>query len=296
MSSTLLWERMEERIARKVRRFAGVAGVAVKDLTGGQTLSINGDEVFPTASTIKIHVLTQLLARAERGELDLDQPMRITPEMHVPGSGVLASMERDVELTVLDVAVLMIIVSDNTATNLCIDMAGIDDTNALLRDLGLTETTLRRKMQDRAAIARSDENVATPAECVAMLEHLQAGRPSPWVAEQCLSIIKKSKASPLSQAIPAGIPLANKPGGMDRVRCDAGIVYLPNRPYAIAVMTKFALGNVQQQDRFIVDVASTVHKTMTALDNDQRLRPGRAREPIGDATRRPAPAMPSAPA
>ena len=267
MSSTLLWERLEKRVARKVRKFAGVAGVAVKDLTSGQTLSINGDEVFPTASTIKIHILTQLLARAERGELDINDTMRITSDMHVPGSGVLASMERDVELSILDVAVLMIIVSDNTATNLCIDMAGIDGTNALLRDLGLTKTMLRRKMQDKAAVARNDENVSTPAECVAMLEHLQAGRPSPWVAEQCLSIIKKSKASPLSQVVPTGTPLANKPGGMDRVRCDAGIVYLPNRPYAIAVMTKFALGTVPQQDRFIVDVASTVHNSMVALDS-----------------------------
>ena len=266
MNSTLLWQRMEERVARKIGKFAGVACVAVKDLTGGQTLSVNGDEVFPTASTIKIHILTQLLAKAERGELDLDQTMRITSDIHVPGSGVLAAMERDVELTVLDVAVLMIIVSDNTATNLCIDMAGIEGTNALLRDLGLTATTLRRKMQDKAAVARNDENVSTPIECVAMLELLQAGRPSPGVAEQCLSILKKSKASPLSQVVPTGTPLANKPGGMDRVRCDAGIVYLPNRPYAIAVMTKFALGTVQQQDRFIVDVADTVHRTMTALD------------------------------
>ena len=267
MSSTLLWERLEKRVSRKVRKFAGVAGVAVKDLNGGQTLSINGDEVFPTASTIKIHILTQLLARAERGELDINETMRITSDVHVPGSGVLASMERDVELSILDVAVLMIIVSDNTATNLCIDMAGIEGTNALLRDLGLTKTMLRRKMQDKAAVARNDENVSTPAECVAMLEHLQAGRPSPWVAEQCLSIIKKSKASPLSQVVPTGVPLANKPGGMDRVRCDAGIVYLPNRPYAIAVMTKFALGTVPQQDRFIVDVASTVHQSMLALDS-----------------------------
>ena len=266
MSSTLLWQRLEEKIIRKVGKFAGVAGVAVKDLAGGQALSVNGDEVFPTASTIKIHILTQLLSKAERGELDLDQTMRITSDVHVPGSGVLASMERDVELSILDVAVLMIIVSDNTATNLCIDMAGIEGTNALLRDLGLTATTLRRKMQDKAAVARNDENVSTPVECVAMLEHLREGRPSPWVAEQCLSILKKSKSSSLSQVVPTGIPLANKPGGMDRVRCDAGIVYLPNRPYAIAVMTKFALGTVQQQERFIVDLAKTVHQTMVALD------------------------------
>ena len=83
----------------------------------------------------------------------------------------------------------MIIVSDNTATNLCIDMAGIEGTNALLRDLGLTATTLRRKMQDKAAVARNDENVSTPVECITMLEHLQAKADPPpaWRSSACPS-------------------------------------------------------------------------------------------------------------
>ena len=266
MSKNWFWQRLEDKAGHMVEGFPGVAGVYVKDLKRGQVIAVRGDEEFPTASTIKIHVLTQLLARVERGELDLDQKIAVTPEMVVPGGGVITHLEGEVELSLLDIAILMIIVSDNTATNLCIDLAGIEATNALLRELGLKRTTLRRKMQDHAAVARNDENIATPAECVAMLETLYDGKPTPWVAERCLSILKKPKRGPLNRALPVEVPLANKPGGMERVRCDAGIVYLPRRPYAIAVMTKFSLLDALDHERFIIDVVQLVHETMAALD------------------------------
>jgi beta-lactamase class A len=266
MNSNWLWQRLQDRVRCTVEEFPGVAGVCVKDLNGGQRIDVRSDEVFPTASTIKIHVLTQLLIRVERGELDLDQMIRLTPDVHVPGSGVLAHLEGPVALSLLDVAILMVIVSDNTATNLCIDLAGMEATNALIEELGLERTRLRRKMQDHAAVARDEENVATPWECVAMLERLYEGRPTPWVAERCLSILKKPKNGFLNRAVPIDVPLANKPGGMERVRCDAGIVYLPRRPYAVAVMTKFGLVDPVEQERFVVDVARLVHETMVALD------------------------------
>lgn len=266
MSSKWLWRRLEDRVGQMVEEFPGVAGVCVKELKRENGFAIRGDEEFPTASTIKIHILTQLLVRVERGELDLGQKIKLTPEMHLPGSGVLAYLEGEVELSLQDIAILMIIVSDNVATNLCIELAGIDATNALLREMGLTHTTLRRKMQDNAAFARNEENTSTPAECVAMLEQLFRGEPTPKVAERCLSILKKPKRSPLNRAIPPGVLVANKPGGMERVRCDAGIVYLPRRPYAIAVMTKFSLVDALDHELFIIDMARLIHETMVALD------------------------------
>lgn len=261
----LLWQRLEHQLTPLVAAFPGAAGVAVKDLTTGDSLALNADTVFPTASTIKIHVLTQLLTRAERGELDLNQMLHLTPELRIPGSGVITYLEGELSLSLLNVAILMITVSDNTATNICIDLAGIDATNALLRSLGFEQTTLRRKMQDPGAITRNDENVATPAECVAMLEALYAGRPSPAVAERVLSILKKWKSGILNRALPPDIPVANKPGGMERVRCDAGIVYLPGRPYAVCVMTSFAQCEPPDQEHFIISVARQVHQTMVAL-------------------------------
>ena len=267
MSNKRLWKRLEERLTRKIEGFAGVAGVSVKDLTRGDAVSVHGGEEFPTASTIKIHILTRLLSRAEAGEIDLGERIKITPEKHGAGSGVLHYMENEPDVSVLDVAILMIIVSDNTATNMCIDWAGIEATNALLGEMGLTATKLRRKMMDSEAIHRGDENVSTPNELVAMLEMLHQGKPSPKVAEQVLRIISKPKSAPLNRAVPSNLVVANKPGGMERVRCDAGIVFLGDRPYAIAVMTKFGLEDAIRQEGFIVDLVQDVHQTMAVLDS-----------------------------
>ena len=267
MVNSAVWSGLEDRLRAIVDGFPGVLGVYVKELTRADAFGINADLEFPTASTIKIHILTQLLLRAERGELDLDEIMHIGPEMYVPGSGVVTYLEKGVDLTILNVAVLMIIVSDNTATNICIDLAGIDDTNDMVRGLGLSSTTLRRKMQDHEAVARNQENTATPADCVAMLEHLYNGRPTPGVARQCLEILKKPKGAALTIAIPEGVPLANKPGAMGGVRNDAGIVFLDRRPYAIAMMSTFGRTEPYLHDRALVDVARTVHETMVAIDS-----------------------------
>ncbi|MEM7124748.1 MAG: serine hydrolase [Chloroflexota bacterium] len=266
MSDTSFWQRLERQVNEQCDAFAGVMGVCVKELSGENSLHVRSDEIFPTASTIKIHVLTQLFMKAERGELDMAEKILVTKEMLTPGSGVLNYLDGEVELSILDLANLMIIVSDNTTTNLCIDMAGFDETNAMLSDLGLTETKLRRKMQDYEAVARDDENISTPAECVTMLEHLYHGRPTKQVAEQTLTILKKPNRGPIMRALP-GITVASKPGGMTRVRCDAGIVFLERRPYIIAVMTKYGLGHPLDHDMALNNVVRTVQETMVALDD-----------------------------
>ena len=140
MSSQLFWQNLQARLRPQMDAFPGVAGVAVRDVTDGGGLSLNGDEVFPTASTIKIHVLVQLLALAEAREVDMTEPIALDPSTVVQGSGILWHMTGPVTLSLRDITTLMILVSDNTATDIC-----IDGTNALLRSLGLTATTLRRK-------------------------------------------------------------------------------------------------------------------------------------------------------
>jgi beta-lactamase class A len=161
----------------------------------------------------------------------------------------------------------MIDVSDNTATNLCIDWATIDGVNAMLRRLGLTQTALRRKMQDGAAIERGDENVATPAELVELLRKLFHGEGlSPWVCQETLRILRKPKHGYLQPGLPEDIEMANKPGAMGRVRNDAAIVYLPRRPYALCVMTARGPADRIAQERFIAGIAEIVHERLSTLD------------------------------
>ncbi|MQF65361.1 serine hydrolase [SAR202 cluster bacterium AC-409-J13_OGT_754m] len=264
MANTILWDNLDRELGFMAKSFPGIAGIAVKPLIGNAFISINGDEIFPTASTIKIHVLTQLLRKAEKGVFNLNDVLDIRKHPLVQGSLITSSLEGPVSLSILNLAILMILVSDNLATNICIDLAGIAETNTMIRSLGLPKTTLSRKMQDKASIRKNNENISTPNECITFLELLKQGQPSPTVAERCISILTKPKTGPLNRAIP-NVPISNKPGTMGRVACDVGIVNLDNYPYYIAIMTKFGMLEALEQTQFLVDVAKTVHQTMQVI-------------------------------
>ena len=267
MSKERMWEQLNERVGEMIYTFPGIAGCCVKSMTDGNMISVNGDVEFPIASTIKIPILLQLLVLDEKSELDINELVDITPEVIYPGSGIISYLEGPVRLSILDIAILMIIVSDNTSTNLCIDYAGIDKTNDMLRSLGVDNITLRRKMQDTESVVANRENVGTPDDCVLLLEHLYNGKPTQNSAERCLSILKKTKKSILNRVIPPEIPLANKPGGMAKVRCDAGIVYLSRYPYAVSIQTSFSEIEPEDQESFIVELGSMIHSVMSVLDS-----------------------------
>src|SRR5205823_13033464 len=129
---------------------------------------------------------------------------------------------------------------DNTATNVLIDLLGIDAIAARLTALGMTATKLRRHMMDVGAARRGDENVSTPAEIVRLLEVISKGEGlSPAGREQAMALLKKPKASRLRRALPPAVEAADKPGELEGVRVDAGLVLAKNRPYIRCVMTTY---------------------------------------------------------
>ena len=274
MTNALLWSQLQDRVRDGLADLPGVAGFCLQDLATRDTMGWHEQEVFPVASTIKIPILVTLLDRAEKGELDLQERIALTPEVLVPGSGVLTYLEGPLDLSVLDIAQLMIMVSDNTATNLCIDWASMDATNALMGSLGLSQTRIRRKMQDHESVARNEENVSTPAEAVGLMRALYEGRPSSAVAEQALAILKKPNRGPIERAMEAGVAVSNKPGGMERVRCDAGIVWLQRHPYALALMSKFGMENPYRQENRLVAAVQLIHEYMVAIDRSSALGQG----------------------
>ncbi len=262
-----LWEHLKDRVAVRLDGFDGVAGICLKDLTTGAELAVNADGSFPTASTIKMHILAHLLERSAAGELDCLERITLDKDVAVPGSGVLTYLDDPVELTVRDVATLMIIVSDNTATNLCIDWATFEGVNKMLDRLKLTRTVLQRKMQDHDSVREGNENLSTPSEIVRFLEILHtADDLDPSVCEETLRILKKPKRGYMGPALPEDMVIASKPGGMDKIRNDAGIVYLARRPYAICVMTTYGLGDRRLAEKFIADTVHFIHGYMDMLD------------------------------
>jgi beta-lactamase class A len=265
MSDVKLWHRLQAILQARVDGFDGVAGLCLLDVKTGHQLAINGDESFPTASTIKIHLLAALNQLDHQKVLSMDQ--RVAIDRKVPGSGVLTYLDDAVDLSWRDVANLMIIVSDNTATNMVIDRLGYERMAAFFKAWGLNKTVLVRKMQEHDAVARNEENLSTPIDEVKMLKLLLDGSAlGPGVAQECIRVLKKPKRGFFAPGLPPDMLFANKPGAMDRVRNDAGIIFLPRRPYALTIMTKFGTMEAPVQERWIADTTREIHRFMTILD------------------------------
>ena len=237
----ILWQKLAATIQDEDRKLDGVLGVAILDLSTGRTFFLNADEVLPTASSIKIAILAELYHQAQQGKLKLTELYTLQSSDLVGGSGIARALTPGVtRLTLRDVAALMISVSDNSATNVIIDRVGMENVNTLLDSLGLTHTRLLRKMMDVQAAAEGRENVASPREMMLLLEALYRGKVlNKQLTEDFLNLLSVHKESYLPRPLPEDLRVANKPGELEGVRNDSGIVFTGNRPYVISVMTTF---------------------------------------------------------
>jgi len=237
----VLWQKLEATICGVDRNLDGVLGVAVLDLTTGQKYLFHADEVLPTASSIKIAILAELYHQAQQGKIKLDDLYTLQSSDLVGGSGVAGALTPGVtRLTLRDVAALMISVSDNSATNIIIDRVGMENVNALLDSLDLTHTRLRRKMMDVKAAAEGRENIATPREMMMLLEKLYRGKVlNKQFTEEFFNLLSIHKESYIPRELPEDLRVANKPGELEGVRNDSGIVFAGKRPYVISVMTTY---------------------------------------------------------
>lgn len=236
---------LEKQLTTQLRSISdsldGIVGVAIKDLSTGKAFFLNENEVFPQASSIKITILLEVLKQAEEGRLKLDEFINLTPEVKVGGGPILAFLGNpSLRISIKDLCILMVVLSDNTATNILIDRVGMKAVNDRLISLGLTQTKLRRKMMDLKAAEEGRENISTPLEMMTLLEKVWKGSVLlPASRQEFFNILALPKDSPLQQAVPEGIVVADKPGELEAVRCDSGVVFLKKHPYLICVMTTY---------------------------------------------------------
>jgi beta-lactamase class A len=252
-----LRSRFDRRLHDIVARVDGVVGYAILDVTSGDRFAYLERAVFPTASTIKLAIVYELFKQAEEGKLRFDQTLPLDRAKAVGGSGVLYQLGTPT-LSVRDYATLMVVLSDNTATNVLIDLVGMDNVARHMSSLGLAQTKLRRHMMDAAAARRGDENVSTPAEIVQLLQAIERDE------KDAIALLKKPKASRLRRGLPAGIETADKPGELEGVRVDAGIVYARNRPYIMCAMATY-LKSEEEGERAIEEMSRASYEYFSRL-------------------------------
>lgn len=232
----------------------GVVGYSVIDLDNDVRLSRRGDEKFPTASLIKVSILVTVYDLVARGLLSLSDPLTVLKIDQVPGSGILQHLHNGTTLTVQDAAWLMIIISDNTATNLLLDRIIIRRVWNKMDSLGLTQTRVHSKSFLRSSSVAMDSSVkyglgvTTPNEMTRLFEMLARGKAvNPSADSAMLDIMEHTNSDLMMQRFAGGVRTAHKSGETDQVRTECSLFYLRNRVVA-CVLTK-----ENQDTRWIVD-------------------------------------------
>jgi len=253
MPQPWVWSRLGEDLTRMAGEVDGRVGVFIQDLATGETFSLRGDESFPTASTIKLALLLELYRRKE-GVKPTDEYFLKAGD-RVEGSAILGQMAVGTRLTLRDLALFTVAVSDNTAANALIDRLGMDRVNATLEGLGLHGTRLRRKMMDGKAALEGRENIATPRELAGLLRLIHEGPAlTPAARADLMGLLETPKDGYLTRLLPEDLPVASKPGSLSGVRNDVGLVLLKDRPFVIAVMTSH-LRDERQGEAVIARIA-----------------------------------------
>lgn len=241
---------LRSALEARIAQHHGVVGLALLDPKTGETLSIRGDETFPTASVIKVPILVTLFHRIEtEKDLKLSDPIFLLASDQMPGSGILSVFDTPLQLTLGDAAKLMIAVSDNTGTNLVIDKLGIRHVNARMDSLGLPHTRLWAKVFQRSGTTIDPDSskkyglgVTTPNEMAKLLGMIYRGEAvSPEASKQMVAMLEEQRSGvqEIPRYMPADTKVAHKTGEDSDVRNDVAIVYNPKgRDYVLAIFTK----------------------------------------------------------
>jgi beta-lactamase class A len=262
---SVLWHKLELQIREIDAGLDGVMGVAIEDLSTGHTLFLNPEEVLPQASSIKIAVLAELYRQHQQGKLKLKDLYTVNAADLVPDSSIMGGLTPGVtRVTNRDLATMMVAVSDNSATNVLIDHVGMDNVNTFLDSLGLHQVRLRRKMMDLKAAGEGRENIATPREMMTLLDALFHNKVlNRDLTDDFFKVLATHKDSWIPRYLSEDLKIANKPGALEGVRNDSGVIFA-SRPYILCVMTTF-LRNERDGEEAIAQISLATYRMFDRL-------------------------------
>ncbi|HEV8590803.1 MAG TPA: serine hydrolase [Pyrinomonadaceae bacterium] len=236
---------LDNKIESALAGFQGKAWIYAKNLDSGKDYSLRSDEQTRTASTIKLAIMAETFHQVAQGKVKWDDEILLTKEKKQGGSGILFEFSDNTKLDLKTAVNLMIVVSDNTATNLVLDKVGTDNVNDFMDSLGLTDIKSMRKIGgggEAKAYADARNKLfglgrTSPMQMVRLLEMMDNGQlVSKEASAEMIAILKRQQLKDgIGRGVPDTIPVASKSGALDRFRADIGIVYTRRGRIAMAI-------------------------------------------------------------
>ncbi|MGV3489661.1 MAG: serine hydrolase [Tuberibacillus sp.] len=242
-----------KELAKKIESLTaeagGIWGIALEDLNKGESWKLNGGRVFYAASIIKLPIMAAVFACAARGDFRLTDSLTLKKDDLVGGSGILQHLSPNLELPIYDVITLMIIQSDNTATNMLIDLVGLEEIQRAMISLGMKDSTCYTKLMT-VPVEKPGRNMITANDVNHLLKLFATGQfVSLYACEQMIEIMKKQQ---FRDCLPSLLPeydfdivgirqnweFANKTGWVTGIRHDAGILYVGSKAMAMTVLSE----------------------------------------------------------
>ena len=272
-----------------LKGYQGDTAVAVYHFESDTHWSVRGDLVMPTASLIKLPVMVEAYRQVAIGNIKLDQAIELKKEDMVQGSGILTShFSPGTTISLRDAIRLMIVYSDNTATNLVVDAIGLMATTAAMKELGLVETQLNSKVFRRdlsIAPERSEKyglGSTTAVDMVNLLTKLKRCElASPEATESMLDhLINCDDKSRFPLLLPTQVKVAHKTGSVTRVRTDAGLLLGPGCTIALCVLTDnnkdIRWTDDNAGNKLCADIAKSVYEVLAPKINAEALSKSQA--------------------
>lgn len=294
---------LQQKLDATLVNLPGTFGVAIKNLETGESAFINGYSQFQLASTFKIPILVTLFRDVEEGKLSLSDRIGISEESYVPGSGILQEIDHGLKVTIKDLATLMIILSDNVATDAILNLVSIESVSTYMKELGLNELYINQSCWDLITTSLGMDAKTYSAEAADTLRttdftpesfdtdsfvfhpNKRSNESSPVEMNRLLEMIAKkellSEASSIGileilykqqhrnripHHLPYGTKVASKTGTIRDVVNDVGIVYLPDGKgaYTISVFSKNNV-TMEEGEKTIARIAKIAYDHFTAV-------------------------------
>ena len=275
-------ERLKLQIERLIRRADGQVGIAIKHIESGQSLNVNGDKLFPMASTFKVPVLVELMCQVKEGRYGLEDEISVqAADQHV-GSGMISKLSAPgIKLSVRNMAHFMMMISDNSAADILLAKVGPDSINARMKELGITGISVNRSCQqlirdlqsqlsgartpqDRKAalikFADDPRDESTPVAMNTLIERIfKKEIATPELSSLALDILRKCETGEkrIKGELPQGTIVAHKTGTLSGTVDDCGIIYLPDGQghVALTVFSKEFTSDTEDVEALIAKIA-----------------------------------------